>query len=156
MKIKISKYDIFVNLTCLALLIGIVVYLVLFWNRIPDKIPGHYNAAGVVDRWGNKGELFVVPIVAWIMYIGLTILERFPQVWNTGVQVTEENKERVYRILKNMISTEKLLMVAVFIFLTINSSFSIGLPIWFLPVFLILMFGSLILFIISLIKTSKH
>lgn len=155
MKMKRNGYDIAVNLICLGLLVGIVIYLALFWNRIPDKIPGHYNAAGVVDRWGDKGELLIIPIIAWIMYIGLTILERFPQIWNTGVQVTEQNKERVYRVLKNLVGTEKMLMVAVFIYLTLNSSFSKELPMWFLPVFLILIFGSLIWFILKLVKVSR-
>ena len=30
------------------------------------------------------------------MYIFLTVIENFPQIWNTGVTVTEENKDRVY------------------------------------------------------------
>ena len=155
MVIKRNRYDIIVNIVCMGLLVGILIYLGLSWNSLPEKIPGHYNAAGVIDRWGNKGELLITPIVAWIMYIGLTALEKYPQIWNTGVQVTDQNKERVYRILKNLIGTEKLLMVAVFIFITINSSLSKPLPIWFLPIFLLLVFGSIILFIIKLVKVTN-
>jgi uncharacterized membrane protein len=154
MKINRTGYDIFVNVICIGMLIGILIYLGLSWNSIPEKIPGHYNATGVIDRWGNKGELLIIPIIAWIMYIGITVIEKFPQIWNTGVQITEQNKERVYRILKDLIETEKVLMVAVFVFITINSSLSKGLPMWFLPVFLILMFGSLILFILKLVKAK--
>ncbi|WP_283606867.1 hypothetical protein [Faecalispora anaeroviscerum] len=78
------------------------------------------------------------------MYIGITVLERFPQVWNTGVTITEENKTRIYRILKDMIGTTKLIMVIVFDYLGLNSASSEHLPIWFLPGFLILLFGSLL------------
>jgi hypothetical protein len=38
-------------------------------------------------------------------------------VWNTGVTITEDNKTRIYRILKNMIGTTKFLVVGVFVFL---------------------------------------
>ncbi|MFA9378789.1 MAG: hypothetical protein ACERKZ_18895 [Lachnotalea sp.] len=71
---------------------------------------------------------------------------------NTGVQVTEENKERVYRILKNLIVTEKLLMVLAFSFISIISSLSLELPMWFLPLFLISIFGSIILYAVKLVK----
>lgn len=57
MKLQRTKYDVIVNLICILLLVGILIYLGLNWSSIPDKIPGHYNALGVVDRWGNKGEL---------------------------------------------------------------------------------------------------
>jgi len=152
MKVKKSKYNIMVELVCLILLIGVSIYLILNWNSFPDQIPGHYNAAGEIDRMGNKGELLILPIVAWMMYIGITVVESFPQIWNTGVTVTEENKERVYRVLKDMVSTLKLCVVAAFMYLTINSSQATALPMLFLPVFLLLMFGPIIFFIIKLSK----
>lgn len=154
MKLKRSKYDILINTACLILLVGIIVFLGVNWHTIPDKIPGHYNASGIINRWGNKGELWIVPVIAWIMYLGITALEHFPQIWNTGVEVTKENKERVYWILKNLIGTVKLIMSAVFVFLTVNSAFAVRLPVWFLPVFLILIFGSVIIFIVKLAKAK--
>lgn len=152
MQIRRSKYDVVINLICLLLLSGVVAYLAINWSNIPDKIPGHYNAMGEVNRWGNKGELLILPIIGWIMYIGITVLEHFPQVWNTGVTITEDNKTRIYRILKSMIGTIKLLVVGVFMFLTVNSAMSKALPAWFLPVFLVLIFGSILFFLIKLTK----
>ncbi|MFA0815064.1 MAG: DUF1648 domain-containing protein [Anaerofustis sp.] len=150
--LKKSRYDVVINLFCLLLLVGIVAILIVNWSNIPDKIPGHYNAVGEVDRWGNKEELLILPIIGWILYIGITVLEQFPQIWNTGVKVTEQNATRIYRILKNMVGTIKLLMVFVFVFLTVNSAFAKALPDWFLPTFLVLIFGSMIFFIVKLIR----
>lgn len=154
MQVKKNKYNIFVEVVCLILLIGVLIYLFLNWSSIPDKIPGHYNSMGEIDRMGSKGELLILPIVGWLMYIGLTVVEHFPQIWNTGVTVTEKNKERVYGILKNMMSTVKLVMVAVFVYLAINSSKAIPLPVWFLPVFLLLVFGPILFFIIKLVRVK--
>ena len=154
MKVKMNKYDIFVEIVCVTLLIGVSIYLYLNWNTIPDKIPGHYNAMGKIDRMGSKGELLILPIIGWLIYLFLTVIEKFPQIWNTGVTVTEENKERVYRITKNLLNTVKLIMVAVFVYLTINSSQAISLTVWFLPVFLILLFGLMIFFIIKLVRAK--
>ena len=155
MNLKMNKHDVFVEVVCLILLMGVFVYLFISWDNIPDKIPGHYNAMGQVDRIANKSELIVLPIIACLMYIGLTAIGRIPQIWNTGVTVTEENKERVYRVLKNMLGTMKLIMVAVFVFLSINSTQATSLPVWFLPVFLTLTFGAIIFYGIKLVKVSK-
>ena len=91
-------------------------------------------------------------IVGWIIFIGLSVVEKFPQIWNTGVQVTEQNKEKIYRILKNMIGTIKLLVALMFSYLTLYSATGKSLPLLFTPVFLILMFGSIALFIFQLVK----
>lgn len=155
MKIRRNGYDIAANILCLLLLIGIPIYLFINWSNIPDRIPGHYNAMGEVDRMGSKNELLLLPIVNILMYAGFSVVECFPQIWNTGVRVTEANKERVYRTIKSLISTLKLIIVAVFSFLSINSSLSLPLSVWYLPVFLILIFGSILFFILRLHRVSK-
>lgn len=53
---------------CLAMLAGMILGPLIFWGWIPDKIPGHYNAAGEITRWGGKGELFILPIMGVFMY----------------------------------------------------------------------------------------
>jgi len=151
---KRNKYNVFADIVCLVLLMGVIIYLFVAWGSLPDKVPGHYNAAGEIDRMGSRYELLITPIVGWLMYLGISVVERFPQVWNTGVTVTEENKERVYRVIRNMLSTLKIIMILVFVFLTINSSLSTPLPVWFTPTYIILIFGTLILFIIRLIKVK--
>ena len=93
-----------------------------------------------------------MPITAGVLYIGMTILERFPQVWNTGVRVTQENMFRVYGIIKSMISVVKLLIVATFVVITIITSLATNLPIWLMLVFIALIFGTIIFNIIRLVK----
>lgn len=109
---------------------------------------------GQIDRITGKGSLIAIYIITWIMYIGISTVERFPQIWNTGVAVTEGNKGRVYRVLKDMLKTSKLIVVLVFSYLTINTANAIPLSPWFIPVFLILIFGSLIIFAIKLVKNK--
>ena len=155
MKIKMNKQDVFVEIICLVLLIGILLYLFLNWDNIPDRIPVHYNVMGQANRIVNKGEIIVFPIIAWMVYIGLTVTKRIPRVWSTGVKVTEENKERVYRVEKSMVRTLKLIIIVVFVFLIINSTQTTSLPAWFHPVFLILLFGSIIFYGIKRYKVSK-
>ena len=78
----------------LLLLFG---YLISIWGNIPDKIPSHYNAAGVVDSYGGKGSILIMPIVGAGLYIMMTVVSFFPSVWNTPVKITEKNYLFVYQ-----------------------------------------------------------
>ncbi len=57
-------------LTSIIILIPIVIGLIL-WDKLPDKVPTHWNAEGVVDGWSSKGfAVFGLPtflfVVHWI------------------------------------------------------------------------------------------
>lgn len=152
MKIKNTRIDWFIEMICILLLGGITLYLILSWSTIPDKIPMHFNVAGQVDRWGNKIEIIFMPIVSWLLYGFITVMEQFPQIWNTGVMITEENAYRVYRILKNMIQITKLLVVIMFFYITICSIFAINMSMWASVIELVLIFENLILGVVKLYK----
>ncbi|MEG0290835.1 MAG: DUF1648 domain-containing protein [Erysipelotrichaceae bacterium] len=66
MKTKSSRLDVIKNILSILFLASYFGYLLLNWSNFPERIPGHYNAAGVVDRWGDKVELLVLPIVAFV------------------------------------------------------------------------------------------
>lgn len=155
MKLKKTAWDWITEALSLALVLGTILYLIVMWKSIPDTIPAHYNAAGEVNRWGGKSELLMLPIIGGILYFFITLIQQYPQAWNTGVTVTEENRERVYRILRNLIGTTKLMMLLVFSSLTVLSSLGMALPIWYLGVFLVLLFGSITFFIIQLSKERQ-
>ena len=119
------------NILCLIVLIGITIYLIIRWNAMPKLIPTHYDFAGNVDSYGSKGSVLMMPIMSWVLYILITVLEMFPALWNTGVKVTEENKFRVYAILRLMLDIIKFIMVVSFAYTTICSVEFMPLGAWF-------------------------
>ena len=151
-KIERNALDILEAIVSLLCLVGVVVYLVLAWDTIPDKIPAHYNAAGEINRWGSKSELVVLPIISWMIFGLITLIERFPSIWNTGVRITEANRNVVYRLLKSMIAVVKMFTLAMFGSLTVISSLSLNLPVWYLLAFIGLLFGSIVYFIVRLTR----
>ncbi|NOX85769.1 MAG: DUF1648 domain-containing protein [Chlorobi bacterium] len=38
-------------------------YLAYIWNELPGKVPVHWNINGEVDRYGNKAELILIPVI---------------------------------------------------------------------------------------------
>jgi len=150
MKLKPNIFFSFANALCLMQLVGMLIYLALAWNSLPEQIPGHFGADGVVTRYDGRGALLVMPIMNWIMFGVISLIERFPQTWNVGVKVTEENKLLVYGIIRNLIVTVKLVIVTAFTFIGIVQSLAQNLPSMFLPVLLVSLFGSLIYWTIRL------
>lgn len=155
MEIKHNKLDTIAEVFCMILLIVTTLYTIYMYIQLPEKIPIHYNVAGVIDRYGNKLEIFILLIVTWVMYIGLSLVTRVPQFWNTGVSVTAENKDRVYRILKNMLKIIKMEIIVIFCYLIYNTTTLYDLPKWFVPVFLVLLFSTMLISFIVLIKKAK-
>lgn len=155
-QIERNALDILETIVSLSCLVGVAVYLILFWHTFPEQIPGHYNAAGEVDRWGDKSELIVLPIVSWVLYGLITLIERFPQAWNSGVRVTSENRTAVYRLLKSMIAVVKMSMLLMFASLTVISSLTLNLPVWYLLAFLVILFGAIAYFIVRLSRLRSE
>ena len=145
-----NALDVAETVVSLLCLVGVVVYLILAWGNIPDRIPGHYNALGEVDHWSSKSSLIVLPIISWMLFGFITLVERYPQIWNTGITVTEENRDAVYRLLKSMIALVKMFVLLMFASLTVLSSFAVNLPIWYILGFLVAVFGTIAVCIVRL------
>ena len=135
-----SKFETIVNIICLIQLVGIATYMIFFWKSIPDQIPMHYGFTGTVTRWGSKGSLFIMPAFAWLIFLllGNKKVVYWPEI------MTEEDKERIYPVLAKPISLLKLEIIIVLVWITINTILAQDLPIWFLPVILLLIFGTTI------------
>lgn len=43
---------------------------IFFWNKIPDTIPSHYNAAGIPDAYSDKSMLILI-FIAVLMLMGV-------------------------------------------------------------------------------------
>lgn len=140
------------NILCLVIMVGSLVWLILYWKKIPDEIPTHFNVYGEADNFGSKKSIIILPIIAWMIYGMISLIECFPGAWNTGIKVTPENSARVYGILKSMIVILKLFVVLTFTLLMVFSAISKGLPVWLLPVELVGIFGTIIVSLIRLYK----
>lgn len=75
-----------------------------------------------------------------------------PGTWNTGVRVTAENSARVYGILGRMLLLIKLELVFLLTFVMMSSICGSSMPAIFMPVTLIVLFGTIIVHLISLYR----
>ena len=56
-------------LTSLLVFIPMIAGLLL-WNRLPEELPVHFNAAGEADNWESKSfVVFLMPLFLWAIHL---------------------------------------------------------------------------------------
>lgn len=146
---------ILLQILCLGMLLFTALLLVVRWGTIPDKIPTHYGMSGAADAWGGKASLLTTPILAAVLFVALTALERFPQLWNTGVEITPRNRDRVYGLLRLMLVTVKTAAMAALLWPALCGVLQWPLGGWFLPAVLAAMFLPVAGILIAVYRAQK-
>ena len=88
---------------------------VLLWNRLPDPMPTHYNAAGEIDGWGSRWTVFLTPGISLAMWALLSLVTRLdPKHWNMPFPVPYGREVPVYSAVKTTLTAMKLEMMIIF------------------------------------------
>lgn len=140
-------------LLMLLLLWGLTWY---YYPSLPETIPTHFNAKGDADGFGRKATILMLPAVATVLFAGMTILNRYPHVFNYPVKITEANALQQYSIATGMIRWLKLVIMLVFTLIVIRThaaaSDGSGIGRWFLPVTLLLIFVPVIFSLVRIFR----
>jgi uncharacterized membrane protein len=109
-----TAFDYLIGLLALGLVL-LQVYLVFqYWQLLPERIPTHYNFAGVPDAHGAKTTLLFLPLIGAGLFVMLTVVGLNPQSMNLPVKVTEENRASVYAQAVRFIHFLRLLIGVLF------------------------------------------
>lgn len=155
LKLPITGWEI--GLEVLSVLGVLFVFLLVYqsWGILPDRIPTHFGFTGQPDAWGNKENLFFLPIMTLAMYLLLTIVSRFPHTFNYTfnypVKITEENAETQYIMARHLIAVVKVETIWLFAYIqwiTIEVALgkATGLSNLFLPIFMVVLLGTIVVY----------
>lgn len=140
---------------CLAYMI---IEIIVDYPGLTSEVPINFGADGRPDAWGSKTSLLILPLVAVILYAGLTVLNFYPHIFNYPVQITDKNATKQYQLAKSLIIALKFTTTGLFLYIqlqTINVAKSLqsGLGTSFL---ILVIIGSFIPIIIYFILASKN
>jgi uncharacterized membrane protein len=157
LKLELTSLDRILEATALILLILLFVLPAVYYNQLPERIPSHFNARGGVDSYGSRFMVWLLPMTGLFVYILLTILSRYPHVFNFPVEVTAENAERLYRAGLVTIRIMKSGMLLLFLYITwlilrVALKKETGLGVYFLPVLIGIMILVLVVMFMSMMK----
>ena len=104
--------------------------------------------------------MIILPVISLMMWIGMTILERFPHVYNYP-KLTKNNARAQYlnaRLMINVLKNGIVLSFSYFTWKSIQIAFGNhdSLGVWSMPIFLLLIFGSMGYFFVKSFRLSKN
>jgi uncharacterized membrane protein len=128
-----------ISALCVLGFSGFGVYV---WPSVPAMVPRHFGFDGTPDAWGERGGMLVLPIVGLVMYVSLSVLERFPHIYNYPVAVTNQNARELYTLGRRWLSVTKTILTASLgfaFYATVQTARGElrGLSQWYLPVLLL-------------------
>lgn len=149
--------DYLMEIAGLAALLCLIIMPFIFLKELPDALPKHFKLNGEADSYGGPGIIWSLPITGVILYIGMTLLIRFPHLINYPVKVTAEVADRMYQIGTGTVRVLKLLVVLSFTYINyqtirIGLDEASGLGRFYLPVFLALIATIIGIMIFKMIK----
>lgn len=141
-----SQPERLLQIVTLIILVGLIGLTVFSMIGLPGRIPSHFGVDGHPDGWSGKGSLLFLPILAVLFYTGLTLLERFPWIYNYPVEITEQNAAAQYKLSRLLLEWGKFAIITVFLYIQwqtarVAKGLSGGIGPWFLPVFLVVILG---------------
>ncbi len=154
LKPELTSTDILLEIAGWLALAALWIIVLFYYKELPDKIPTHFNAAGKADDTGSKSTFFILPSLTTFTFLLMTVLNRFPHVFNYPVSITPENAIRQYTLATRLIRIMKLTITLIFTLISIlivtsalNDAGISG--IWILPLILAFTFIPLIFYIIK-------
>jgi uncharacterized membrane protein len=87
-------------------------YTLLNFNKLPKIIPIHFGFDGMPDNFGSKYFIFLLPILALLLYffLGYNVKE----INNYPVEITKENKDA--QLVIGILAVKTIIAYVLFIF----------------------------------------
>jgi uncharacterized membrane protein len=154
LKLTLSKGDILLEMLAVSLLLICWILSIYGYYTLPDSIPVHFDMTGKVTRFGSKFNIFFMPLIATILLIGVSILNKYPHIFNYPSPITPQNAEKQYRTASRLIRWLKFIMVALFLFIDIVIIQAVQyntniIPSWLFFFFLLFSFVPIAIYLIS-------
>ena len=87
------------------------------WSALPAKIPIHFGIDGQANGWGERNSLLVLLASTIVMFVLLTIAEKYQRLVNIPVKVDRQAPE-VKRLIRSLAIVIKAVLSAGFFWIT--------------------------------------
>jgi uncharacterized membrane protein len=149
--------------------IGMAALVFLIWETwhalygpapLPPRIPIHFDIAGNPTGWGSPMGLLLLPAIATVLYLLITVVSQFPGAFNFPVRVTAQNRLRLEALALQMITFIKVELVCFFAWIQSAIIDAVrqnrfALPATLVPVFIGVVFATAIAHVIAMFRTAQ-
>jgi uncharacterized membrane protein len=159
-KLELRQSDKIFELLGWLSVLGIWTLTLYNYVDLPEIIPTHFNARGKADGFGSKSNILSLPIISTALFLGMTLLNRKPYLFNYPSVITEENALEQYTNATRMIRVLKLVIVLIFGIIVLKTIQNVkgnqdGLGAWFLPLTMAMIFIPVFYYLIIAAKGKR-
>ncbi len=157
LKPELSAADKIFEISGWAALAILWVLTSFIYSNLPEIIPIHFDASGQANDHENKLAIMFLPVIVTLVFIGLTVLNQYPHIFNYPTKITPENAIRQYRNATSMIRFLKFILSIVGCLIILMISLTVagksgGISVWLQPLILGLILIPLSFFIVKAIR----
>lgn len=159
LKIAATRSDLILDVLCWVAMIGSLVFSLLIFPKLPETIPTHFGINGVANGFGNKMMIFFPVSISLALFLIVTLLGRFPHIFNYPVEITEQNALTQYTMATRFVRVLKFIIVAIFTSVGILISLTAlkkieNIGFWFVPIVLIVVLTPISFYIVKARKSQ--
>ncbi len=160
LKIKPRKSDKRLEIAGWAVILASWLLVAFSYSNLPEAIPVQYDFRGAVVKWGPKLRIFLLPVLSTVLFLGISLLNRYPHHMNYPVNITRDNAFRHYTIAARFNRYVKLLLALIFFIIALRTieiayGHSGQLGFWSLPIILVIFVTPMTTLLIYLFKKEK-
>jgi uncharacterized membrane protein len=156
--LSLSPYDKLLEVLGWLALLTTWIFSIYQYFFLPGEIPIHFSLNGDPDNFGSKGFILSLPVIASILFLGLTTLNNYPHLFNYPYEITKENAEVQYTLSTRLIRMLKISIVVIFLILAVKVRASVDgftlLGPFLMPVILGLIFIPIVYFLVKMLKSQ--
>ena len=87
-----------VEILTLMIVVFMMIFPYVIYERLPEIIPTHFDIHGEIDGYGDKDSFYALPLTGLLIYLGASILQKYPHAFNYPIEVTEDNYLKLYSL----------------------------------------------------------
>jgi uncharacterized membrane protein len=131
----------------------------LNYSALPQRIPDHFDANGLVNGWGDKSSLWFLVGITCVVYLGMTLIRFAPQS-SFSVPVGPEQRAAAIPIALDMVAWLKAEITWLFAantwsMVVVAQGRSHGLGAWFIPITLLTVFATVLYYIARMMRLGR-
>lgn len=117
----LRRIDYILEALAAVCLLYAVVQIIVVYPQLSESVPIHFDMQGTVDGWGKKSTILLYPLISLFIFSGMTVLNRYPHLFNYPVPITESNAEKQYQLAKSLVSALKFTVTGMLLYTQIRS-----------------------------------
>ena len=138
-------------------MIGLLILILpmIFWKKIPEQIPSHYNAAGIADHYSDKSILILILFLVVILMGSMGIAVYYVKEEINSKYTKEADISQMFCVYQ-MLIIMNLMIQCMFAYITFCSASGKMLGKYFLPITIIAIFFPIVLILLQKVQYDKN